>query len=68
MKFQSLHKLESVEIPDDDIGLESHVCLLTRCQVFSRRGSSNNGDVVVVTLYEILESVTLPSKTAKSLK
>ena len=35
VQFQSLDGLKRVEVPDDDIGLESHVCLLAGSQVLS---------------------------------
>lgn len=35
VEFQFLHDFESVEVPDDDIGIETHVCLLPTCDVFA---------------------------------
>jgi len=59
---QNLVQLESVEhghrveIPDDDIRLESHVGLLSRGDVLAGGGDGDHGNVIIVASEELLSS------------
>jgi len=42
VKLKSMHHLESVEVPNDNVSLEAHVSLLTSGNVFTSRGNFDN--------------------------
>ena len=50
VQFQSLNGLQRVEVPNDNVGLESHVRLLAGSQVLTGGGDSDDRDVVIVPL------------------
>lgn len=54
VQLKSMHHLKSVEIPNNDVSLEAHVSLLTRCNVLSSLSNFNNRDIVVVASEELL--------------
>lgn len=54
VNFESMHHLEGIEVPNNDVSLETHMSLLTRCNVFSTLGDFNDGDIVVMASEELL--------------
>ena len=42
VQLESLHQLQGIKVPDNDISLEAHVSLLARSNVLSRRGDRDN--------------------------
>lgn len=56
VELESVNHLQGVEVPDDDIGLESHVSLLTGGNIFASVADLDYGDVVVVTPQELLST------------
>jgi len=56
VQFESVEHRHSVEIPDDNVGLETHMGLLSRGDVLAGGGNSDDRDVVIVTSEELLSS------------
>jgi hypothetical protein len=50
MQLESMHHLESIKVPDNDVSLETHMSLLSRGDVLSRLCDFNDRDIVVVAL------------------
>jgi hypothetical protein len=56
VEFQSVFDFHGVEVPDDDVGLETLVGLLTRSNVLATAGDHYARDVVVVSSEKLLSS------------
>lgn len=52
--LKSVHHLEAVEVPNNNVSLEAHVGLLTGGDVFSGWGDLDDGNVIVVASQELL--------------
>lgn len=56
VQFESVEHGHGIEIPDNDIGLESHVGLLSRGDVLAGSRDSDHGNVIIVSSEELLGS------------
>lgn len=56
MQLESVEHGHGVEVPDDDVGLESHVRLLSRSDVLAGGRNGDHGDVIIVSSEELLGS------------
>jgi len=56
VQLESVEHGHGVEVPDDNVGLESHVGLLSRSDVLARRRNGDHGDVIIVSSEELLGS------------
>lgn len=56
MEFETMHESTILEVPNDNICLESHESLLARSDVFARFGDCDDGDLVVVPSQECLRT------------
>jgi hypothetical protein len=54
VELKSVHHLEAIEVPNNNVSLEAHVGLLTGGDVFSSWGDLNNRNVIVVASKELL--------------
>lgn len=54
MQLQSMHHLEGIEVPNNDVSLETHMSLLTRCNILSSLCNFYDGDIVVVASQKLL--------------
>lgn len=52
--LQTVLQFQGIEVPDDDISLETLVGLLATSNEFARAGANNDGDLVVVASEELL--------------
>jgi len=56
VELKALNNLKGIKVPNNDVSLEAHVCLLTTGNVFPCAGNSDHRDVVIVTSEELLSS------------
>jgi len=56
VQLESVEHRHGVEIPDNDISLESHVGLLSRGDVLAGSGDGDHANVIIVSSEELLSS------------